>query len=126
MRDGDDAAFIACGTMLWHANKAAELLEGEGYHIRVIDMHTIKPIDEEAIIRAAEETHHIITIEDHNTIGGLGSAVAEVIAEHNLNTGFRRIGIPNVYCCVGTADAMYQKYGMDFEGICKTARQFLR
>jgi transketolase len=112
--------------MLWHATQAAELLAREGYDIRVIDMHTIKPIDEEAVVRAAEETRNIITVEDHNVTGGLGSAVAEVIAERNLNTRFKRIGIPNVYCCVGAADAMYAKYGMDYEGICRTAREFLR
>lgn len=126
VRNGKDAAFIACGTMLWHATQAAELLAREGYDIRVIDMHTIKPIDEEAVVRAAEETRNIITVEDHNVTGGLGSAVAEVIAERNLNTRFKRIGIPNVYCCVGAADAMYAKYGMDYEGICRTAREFLR
>jgi transketolase len=125
VRDGKEATIIACGAMLYHANKAAELLAEEGHDIRVIDMHTIKPIDEEAIVRAAEETGTIITAEDHNITGGLGSAVADVIADRNLNVRLKRVGIPNVYCCIGTADAMYEKYGMDHQGIYKTVKEVI-
>jgi len=125
LREGKDATIIACGVLLYHANKAAEILAGEGYNIRVIDMHTIKPIDENAIIRAAKETGSIITVEDHNVIGGLGSAVAEVIADYNLNTRFSRVGIPGVYCCIGSADAMYGKFGMDYAGIMKRVKEVL-
>lgn len=126
VREGDDATIIACGVMLYHANRAAELLAEEGFNIRVIDMHTIKPIDEDAIIRAANETGIIITAEDHNIIGGLGSAVAEVIADHNLNTSFSRIAIPGVYCCIGSADAMYGKFGMDYDGIMARVKDLLK
>jgi transketolase len=125
LRDGKDATIIACGPMLYHAKNAAELLAQEGYDIRVVDMNTIKPIDEEAIVKAAEETGNILTVEDHNITGGLGSAVADVIADRNLNTRFARVGIPNVYCCVGSADAMYEKYGMDFNGIFRRMKAFL-
>jgi transketolase len=89
-------------------------------------MHTIKPIDEEAIIRAAKETGTIVTAEDHNLIGGLGSAVAEVIADNNLNTRFTRVGIPGVYCCNGSADGMYKKFGMDYEGIVARVKKILK
>ena len=126
VREGKDATIIACGVLLYHANKAAELLAEEGYDIRVVDMHTVKPIDEAAVIRAAEETGAIITAEDHNLTGGLGSAVAEVIAEHNLNTRFARVAIPNVYCCIGGADEMYHKYGMDYEGIMARVKEIIQ
>ena len=125
IREGKDATIIACGIMLYHANKAAELLVEEGYDVRVIDMHTIKPIDVEAIILAAEETGCIITAEDHNPNGGLGSAVAEVIAEHNLNTIFSRVAIPE-YCCVGSAGELYEKYGMDYKGIMARVKEVLK
>ena len=126
LREGKDATIIACGVLLHHANKAAEMLAEEGYSIRVIDMHTIKPIDEEAIIRAANETGVVVTAEDHNRTGGLGSAVAEVIADNNLNTRFSRVGIPGVYCCIGGADEMYKKFGMDYEGIMATVKEALK
>ena len=126
VREGKDAAIIACGVLLYHAHRAAELLAEEGYDIRVIDMHTVKPVDEEAVVRAARETGAIVTAEDHNLTGGLGSAVAEVIAERNLDTRFARVAIPNVYCCVGGADEMYHKYGMDAEGIMARVKKLLR
>jgi len=126
VREGKDATIIACGVLLYHANKAAELLAEDGYDIRAVDIHTIKPIDTEVIIRAAEETGTIVTAEDHNLIGGLGSAVAEVIADHNLNTRFSRVAIPGVYCCIGGADEMYHKYGMDYEGIMTRVKEVLR
>jgi transketolase len=126
VREGKDATVIACGVMLYHANKAAELLAEEGVDVRVIDMHTVKPIDKEVIIRAAEETGAIVTAEDHNLIGGLGSAVAEVIADNNLNTRFTRVAIPGIYCCIGSADDMYKKYGMDYEGIMIRVKKILK
>ena len=126
VREGRDATVIACGVLLHHALTAAEMLAEEGYSIRVIDMHTVKPIDENAIIRAARETGAIVTAEDHNRIGGLGSAVAEVIAEHNLDTRFSRVGIPGVYCCIGGADEMYEKFGMDYRGIMRRVKETLQ
>jgi transketolase len=126
VRDGKQATIFACGPMLYHANKAATLLADEGYDIRVVDMHTIKPIDKEAIARAAEETGNILVAEDHNVTGGLASAVADVIADLGLRVRFRRVGIPDVYCCIGTAEDMYAKYGMDFEGIRSVMRDFLK
>lgn len=79
--DGTDVTIIACRIMVQEALKAQKLLEKEGIHARVIDMHTIKPIDREMIIKAAKETGAIVTVEEHNVIGGLGSAVAEVIVQ---------------------------------------------
>ena len=103
---------------------AAQLLEKEGISARVIDMHTIKPIDEVVIEKAAKETGRILVTEDHNMLGGLASSVADVIADKNLNCIFKRVGIPNVYCAVGNPEGLYAKYGMDVDGIYAAARSF--
>lgn len=115
--EGDDITVIACGVMLSHAIDAAKNMEKQGIHVRVIDMHTIKPIDEDAILQSIEDTGKIITVEDHYTIGGLGSAVAEVIAESGKACKFKRLGIPQVYAGFGSANELYAKYGYDSAGI---------
>lgn len=93
IREGKDVTLISTGSMVKDALEVADLLQKENIHARVINMHTIKPIDCEAIIQAIEETGKIVTIEDHNIIGGLGSAVAEVIAESGAGIKFKRIGL---------------------------------
>lgn len=96
LRDGKDATIIATGYMLTEAIKAAELLEKEGIDTRIINMSTIKPLDEEAVIKAAEETGVIVTAENHSIIGGLGEAVAAVLAE-NIPTPMVRVGIEDEF-----------------------------
>jgi len=125
VKGGRDLTFIACGVMVSSSLFAAQLLEQEGISARVIDMHTIKPIDADMIEKAARETGHIIVAEDHNQLGGLASSVADVIADRNLECIFRRIGIPNVYISVGDAEGLYAKYGMNVDGICARARSIL-
>lgn len=93
VRDGQDITLISMGSMVKDALNVAEILDKEGISARVINIHTIKPIDREIISRAAQETGKIITIEDHNIIGGLGSAVAEVIAEYGQKVEFHRVGL---------------------------------
>lgn len=93
LRDGGDITLIGTGSILKDVLDVAEQLKVEGIDTRVIDMHTIKPIDKEVIIRAIEETGKIITVEDHNIIGGLGSATAEVTAEYGKGIRFRRLGL---------------------------------
>ena len=93
LRDGNDITIISHGSIIKDVLDIADNMILDGLSIRVIDMHTLKPIDTEVIIKAANETHRILTIEDHNIIGGLGSAVAEVIAEENLDTSFKRLGL---------------------------------
>ncbi|HED24926.1 MAG TPA: transketolase family protein, partial [Firmicutes bacterium] len=90
-----------------------------------IDMHTVKPIDREAIIRAARETGAIVTGEDHTVIGGLGSAVAEVLAEEGLSCLFRRLGIPDLFAGYGEPEDLYHQYGYGAEGICRAVRALL-
>ena len=94
VREGDHITLIATGSIVFYAVAAAEMLAAEGIRARVIDMHTIKPLDRQAVIKAAKETGAINTAEDHNIYGGLGSAVAEVLAEEGLACKFRRLGIP--------------------------------
>lgn len=100
LREGNDVAIIACGNMVEEALIAAENLEREGIRARVLDCHTIKPIDAEAICRAAAETRGIVTAEDHTIVGGLGSAVAEVLSEH-CPAVLRRVGLRDKFASSG-------------------------
>ncbi len=124
-REGIDATVIACGVVVSHALEAAKMLEKEGKSVRVLDMHTIKPIDADAILAAARETGKIVTVEDHYTIGGLGSAVAEVLADAGVACSFRRLGIPQVYAGFGSPAALYAKYGYDYNGIAGALREIV-
>lgn len=126
MASGDDAAIIACGPCVLQAVEAARILKSRGTEVRVLNMHTIKPLDSEAVIRAARETRHIITAEDHSIIGGLGSAVAEVLAEQGLPCSLKRLGIPDIFAMVGYTDDLYSIYGIDADGIAGSVAALLR
>lgn len=120
LRDGNDAAIIAYGATVPNAVRAAEILEGNyGIHARVINMHTIKPLDTEIVKRAAAECELIITVEEENMIGGLGSAVAEYLAESRVTScEFHRMGIPDTYgSFFGTQSYLQHQFGIDAEGI---------
>lgn len=110
--DGTDASIIATGVTVPEAIKAQEILKENGVNVRVIDMHTIKPIDKDLIIKCAKETKRIITVEDHNIIGGLGSAVCEVLAEE-YPTKVERMGIPDCFGRSGKADELMRYYKID-------------
>ena len=124
MREGKDVAIIAAGLPLASAMEAAEKLAAEGIEARVIDMHTIKPLDEEAVLRAAKEIGKIVTVEEHSIIGGLGSAVAEVLAEQ-CPAKLKRIGIYDRYTESGPAEALIHHYGLDGEGVYNAVKAFL-
>lgn len=109
--EGKDATVIATGLMVQEALKAKELLEKENINIRVIDIHTIKPIDKEAILTAAKETNRIITIEDHSVIGGLGSAVCEVLAEE-YPAKVERMGVNDEFGQSGKWNEVLEYYGL--------------
>lgn len=97
VEDGDDCTVIFCGPIGFEAQKAVEAAREKGINCRLISMHTVKPIDREAIVKAAKETGRIITVEEHNLSGGLGSAVAEVLAdEGELSVKMKRIALPDV------------------------------
>ena len=88
-------------------------------------MHTIKPIDKEAIIKAAKVTGNILTVEDHNILGGLGSIVADVLMEAGVPARLKKIGVPDCFAEPGYPEELYPYYGLDIDGIVKTAKEFL-
>ena len=106
---GTDASIIATGATVAEALKAQGILKENGVDVRVIDMHTIKPIDRELIVKCAKETKRIITVEDHNIIGGLGSAVCEVLSEE-YPTKVERMGIPDCFGRSGKAEELMKYY----------------
>lgn len=116
--NGTDATVFATGVVVAEALKAKEILEKEGIHIRVIDMHTIKPIDKEIIIKCAKETMKLISIEDHNIIGGLGSAIAEVLTEE-YPCKLIRMGIKDTFGKSGRAEDLLKYFGLTSEEICR-------
>lgn len=124
LREGGDAAVIACGEMVYPALKAAELLAEKGVNVRVIDMHTIKPLDAAAIIGAAE-TGAIITVEEHSVCGGLGAAVAEVICQHKP-VKMKLLGLPDEYLYSGSNHEVFEHYGLTPEGIAASVEALIR
>lgn len=126
LKNGGDLTIITCGTIcIVEALKAAEALEKEGIHTRIIDMFTIKPLDSDSVIKAAAETKAIITLENHNIYNGLGSAVAEVIAEQGITIPFKRLGAPDTVGEVGTIDYLLDKFSMNAAAIIATAQTLL-
>lgn len=123
LREGKDVAIIAIGDMVREALKAADILKSRGISSTVIDMHTIKPIDKELIRKYANITKKIITVEDHSIIGGLGSAVAEVVAEDN-SAELRRVGVRDCFGCSGTKEALMDKYKLNAKEIISKFESF--
>lgn len=119
---GRDVALISSGIMLQKAVDAADLLRDMGIKVRVLDMSTIKPLDKESVIEAAKATNAVVTIEDHSVIGGLGAAVAQVLAEH-YPCLVKCIGIPDVFSESGPSEVLYEKYHMDVPGIVAAAKR---
>ena len=117
--EGTDATVIATGVTVAESLKAQEILKEKGVDIRVIDMHTIKPIDKDIIIKAAKETKKIITIEDHNIIGGLGTAVCEVLSEE-YPTKVIRMGIKDTFGKSGKAEELMKHFNITAENIIDT------
>ena len=124
IRDGRDVTVIATGIMVSEAAAAAEKLAEDGIDVRVIDMHTIKPLDEEIIIKAAEETGAIVTAEEHSVIGGLGSAVAEVVVR-NHPVKMSMVGQKDTYGESGKPDELKKKYGMTSDDIRKAVKELI-
>ena len=124
LREGTDLTIITTGSQVHASLAAADRLAEEGISVRVVDMHTIKPLDAEAVRSAARETGAILTVEEHNIIGGLGSAVAEVLIEE-ARIPFRRHGIMDEYSLIGPPAALYAHYRLDAEGVAAVARELL-
>jgi len=127
MHPGTDITLIACGVTVLQALEAAKFLQtNSGLSVRVINMHTIKPIDEEAILSAVADTRRIITVEDHNISGGLGTAVADVIAASGKGCAFHKAGIPNSYAIVGYPDDLLAHYKIDANGLIETVNEIMQ
>ena len=124
LREGADLTIIATGAQVRAALDAAESLAGQGIQARVVDMFTIKPLDEAEIRAAAAETGAILTVEEHNIIGGLGSAVAEVLVECE-RLPFRRHGMPDEYALIGPPAGLYAHYRLDAPGVTAVALELL-
>ena len=122
---GDDVTIIATGIMVHKALKAAEELKSEGINTRVINMATIKPIDEEIIVKSAKETKGIVTVEEHSIIGGLGDRVSAVVCE-NYPTVVKKIGVKDVFGESGNPDALLEKHGLTVENIKETVRSIVK
>lgn len=114
--EGTDASIIATGVTVSEALKAQEILKEQGINVRIIDIHTIKPIDKELIIKCAKETKRIITVEDHSIVGGLGSAVCEVLSEE-YPTKVERMGVPDCFGRSGKAEELLTYYKIDSKAI---------
>jgi transketolase len=120
--DGDDATVIACGVMIARAIEAARSLARQDIRLRVVEMHTIKPIDSALIVRCARETGALVTVEEHSIIGGLGGAVAECLAE-KYPVPLERIGVNDTFAESGPYLDLLDKYGMSVEAIVATAQR---
>ena len=124
LREGTDVTVIATGMMVQMACAAAQMLAEEGVSVRVIDMHTIKPLDGEIVLKAAQETGCIVTSEEHSIVNGLGSAVAEFVAEH-CPVPVVRHGVNDEFGRSGAAKAVLEAYGLTAEGIVEKVHQAL-
>ncbi len=122
--DGDDITVVATGLMVQEAVKAARELKEQGINARVINIHTIKPLDEEIILKAAKETGKIIVCEEHNVIGGLGDAVASVLSE-KCPTPLKKIGVNDTFGHSGPALDLLKQFGLSSDNIVKTVKEFI-
>jgi len=122
MREGTDLTIIACGIAVLQSLNAAKTLAEEGVNVRVVNMHTIKPLDREAVIAAVKETGKVLVVEEHNVMGGLGDAVASVIAEEGLACEFKKHGLQDCFSVIGYAEDLYAHYGLDANGIADRVR----
>jgi transketolase len=121
VRDGHDLTFIACGETVPIAVAAAGLLAAEGVHCRVLSMHTIKPLDAEAVVRAAEETRAIVTVEEHSVFGGLGEACASVLMLKGAVVPFEIVAFPDEHMVSGSQKEIFNHYGISPDGLARTA-----
>lgn len=124
LREGRDITLIANGVLVHKALEAAEKLAAEGIQARVLNMATVKPLDEEAVLAAAAETGAIVTVEEHTIYGGLGSAVAEVVVTHQP-VPMRILGVPGVFAPTGSAEWLLDHFGLNAEGIYNAARELV-
>ena len=124
LREGKDVTIFATGLTVSTSLEAAEKLAADGIQAKVVNIHTIKPIDEEAVIAAAKETNKVVTVEEHSVIGGLGDAVCSVLAE-NYPTKVKKIGVNDRFGESGPAVELIKKYGLDGESIYNSVKEYV-
>lgn len=125
LKEGKDVTIIATGVCVCEALKAAETLKQEGIDAEVINIHTIKPLDKDLVLQSAKKTGRVVTVEEHSVIGGLGSTVADVLAESNAAV-LKKIGVPDVFGESGTAGQLLHKFKLDAEGIAEGVKDFVK
>ena len=125
LKEGKDVTIVATGVCVSEALKAAESLKADGIDAEVINIHTIKPLDSELILASAKKTGKVVTVEEHSVIGGLGSAVADVLAESGVGK-LKKIGVQDVFGESGTASQLLHKFKLDAEGITEGVKEFLK
>ena len=125
LREGTDLTIVATGSEVRACLDAAESLAEDGIHARVVDMHTVDPLDRAEILAAAAETGAVLSVEEHNVTGGLGSAVAETLADAGAGIRFRRHGVPDEHVVIGPPAALYNRYRLDAAGVESVARELI-
>ncbi|SHK05855.1 transketolase [Anaerobranca californiensis DSM 14826] len=125
LKEGNDVTIVATGIMVSQSLAAAEMLEKEGISVEVINIHTIKPIDKELLVKSAEKTGAVVTAEEHNIFGGLGSAVCEVLAQHRP-VPVEFVGVEDTFGESGTPDALLQKYRLTPENIVEKVKKVMK
>lgn len=127
VHSGTDITVIACGSCVFQAREAAKFLENsDGLKVRVLNMHTIKPIDKDAIMKAVLDTRRIITVEDHSVVGGLGSAVSEVVVESGKACAFKMLGHQDKFASIGLHEDIMSEVGIDANGIIAAVREVMK
>lgn len=124
-REGDDVALVASGLILGEALEASDLLTREGIGVYLLEMHTLKPLDKEKLLEIAQRTKAVVTVEEHSIVGGLGSAVAEVLSE-NYPVIMERVGIKDIFAESGTPEELRQKFGLTSQNIVETVKRVLK
>ena len=124
LKEGTDVTIFATGLEVSESLEAAKLLEADGINAEVINIHTIKPIDAELVVKSATKTGKVVTVEEHSVIGGLGSAVCDVLSE-KAPTKVMKIGVNDVFGESGPATELIQKYGLDAKSIYEKVKAFL-
>lgn len=125
LKEGKDVTIVATGVCVNSAMEAAEMLKNDGIDAEVINIHTIKPIDKDIIINSAKKTGKVVTVEEHSVIGGLGSAVADVLIE-NYPVKMKKVGVQDVFGESGTAMQLLTKFGLDGDGVYASVKSFLQ
>lgn len=126
LREGRDTTVFAIGNLVKASLEAHDILAREGIGLGVVDMYSIRPIDEDAILAAAKSQSVVLSAEEHNVTSGFGSAVAEVLASHGMATRLIRIGMPDQFSILGPPTHLYRHYGLDGAGVARTVREALR